>query len=155
MITSRPSTLEQHAAEVAVTFAKQHNADGGHKDVSATSVTLTGPLYLTGGTADTIASTVTNYAPASSGVSMQTGYTVFRLQASGAISLRGWIPSANRFIGIRNVGSNAITLEHEDTAALADYRFQLPNSTDIVLGQYDGVLLWYDDLSKRWTCFQQ
>lgn len=155
MITAQPDTLDRHAAEVAATLLKEHKTDGTHKDVTADSVTMNGPMIWTSASPDTLASTVVNYTPASAGESILWTAMVFRIKASGAISIRGITPSANRLLALMNIGSNNITLENDDTAAIADYRFKLPNATDIVLGADDGALLWYDDISKRWRCFQQ
>lgn len=38
---------------------------------------------------------------------------------------------------------NTITLSHADALSLAANRFYLPGAVDLVLGQYDGVLLTY------------
>jgi hypothetical protein len=150
VISTLPATVREFAGEVVRYLLNQHKPNGGHANVTADSLTLNGALILTSDTPSELTATIANYAPTNLATTM-----VLRLKASGAISLRGLTPVANRLLGVRNLGANNITLEHEDTGATANYRFQLPNSADVVLGQYDGVLLWYDDVSKRWTCFQQ
>ena len=142
--------LRSWAAQISRFGLKEHRPTGEHAAITADSLTLNGPLILAVDSPDALTATYTHYEP-----KHLSTVSVLRLRASGAITLRGLTPVKNRLLALRNIGANNITLPHEDTAATENYRFQLPNSANVVLGQYDGVLLWYDWLSGRWTCFQQ
>ena len=58
-----------------------------------------------------------------------------------------------RRIILANVGTDNITLNHEDAASIFTYRFLLPGATNFVLGQNNSVEMFYDTVSNRWRFF--
>lgn len=144
----------------------EHNDDGTHRDVTATSVTITqltgtalsvvsglsmfaGAFALPGLiTPDEITSNQNDYAPS--------GYdTAFclRLSSDASRTITGIVattPAAGRILFLVNVGADDITLAHENTASTAENRFLLAGSTDVTLTTLSTILLYYDAVSERW-----
>lgn len=69
------------------------------------------------------------------------------LTSTGDVTITGLAAPANdgQMLYIWNVDQtpNTITLSHADVLSLAANRFYLPGAIDLVLGQYDGVMLSY------------
>lgn len=72
---------------------------------------------------------------------------VLLLTSAGNVTITGLDAPANdgQMLYIWNVDPtpDTITLSHADVLSLAANRFYLPGAVDLVLGQYDGVLLRY------------
>lgn len=73
--------------------------------------------------------------------------SVLLLTSTGDVTITGLAAPANdgQVVYVWNVDQtpNTITLSHADVLSSAANRFYLPGAVDLVLGQYDGVLLRY------------
>ncbi|KKK67740.1 hypothetical protein LCGC14_2951060, partial [marine sediment metagenome] len=58
--------------------------------------------------------------------------------------------SANRVLLLINLGSDAVTIGHQDANGSAVQRFICPNAADLVLGNGENVWVWYDGTTSRW-----
>lgn len=95
-------------------------------------------------------STTQNYAP--------TGHAdadVFRISVSGVAAgelggLAG--PQDGRVVIIRNLGPNALQLQHENVGSTAANRFHLEGNVNKTLSSVNGsITLWYDGATSRWV----
>ena len=59
---------------------------------------------------------------------------------------------AGRTIHVVNVGSNNITLKHENASSTAVNRMNLPGAADAVLTAFSSAWLRYDQTLSRWLC---
>jgi len=76
---------------------------------------------------------------------------VLRLSASGNYSLSGLAPANDNFaymVYISNVGTSNITIKNNSASSIAANRFLLGGNK--TLQSDEGVLLFYDPVSKRW-----
>lgn len=119
----------------------QLNATEVDASIVASSVFVAGLLSPT-----SIGANQNDYAP--------TGFasaSFVRLTASGAYSITGLAGGANgRAVVLVNIGSNPITLAHENASSTAANRFACPDSVDFYL--QPGAVAWvvYDTTSTRW-----
>ena len=86
---------------------------------------------------------------------VQGGQIIYRATTSGTV--RGIIPiingdsHADQVIAWTNAGSGGtVVIKHEDVTVSANYRFNLPGSTDITLDNYEGAIFFYDLAALRW-----
>lgn len=87
-----------------------------------------------------------NYEPA--GIAFE---SQLRLAPSGAYSLTGLASqTAGRIITIRNVGTNTLTLTHDDASSTAGNRFYCPGSANVVIPVYGSSIVQYDGTLSRW-----
>lgn len=82
------------------------------------------------------------------------GFTVVRLSSSLPVTITGFaapVSSANILFDIVNVGSNIITITHQDSGSLAANRV-ITGSTgaSVLLASHDTSRMWYDDVDSRW-----
>ena len=79
------------------------------------------------------------------------GCTIFKLSASTPVTISGFTGgSKGREIVVTNVGSNSITLTHEDDGSTAANRMLIPGHGQVVMEQYSTVNLRYDNSLSRW-----
>jgi hypothetical protein len=78
---------------------------------------------------------------------------IFRISSSAAVNITGI--TAGLFDGhailLRNVGSFAITLRHQDAASAAANRLISPWAGDVVVSANSSMLLMYDSTLSRWV----
>jgi len=78
----------------------------------------------------------------------------WRLSSDAARDITGIAYSNDgEFIYIVNVGSNDITLKHQDAASRAENRLICCDAADIVIASNEGAWGWYDEVSSRWRMF--
>jgi hypothetical protein len=121
----------------ATTFNGSTSAGGG---------TSSSTQFLVGDTTPTaLAANTDNWAPTSFSVASR-----IYASASSAVNLTGLAGgSEGRVIMLWNTSANNITLKHDVTSTAAN-RFYLPGAADLILAQYSGVLLIYDNNASRW-----
>lgn len=94
-----------------------------------------------------LAANTSDYAPAGFANAQ-----VVRISASAAVNLTGLAGgAAGRWVILRNVGANAITLTNQDVTSAAANRFSLPGAASLVLGVQSSVELWYDTTTGNWA----
>lgn len=77
--------------------------------------------------------------------------TRFKLKASAAISITGFVAaSADKAVVIENAGTFDITLEHQHAGSAAANRITVAAGSDLVLAPGDRVALVYDDTAEEW-----
>lgn len=108
--------------------------------------------HVVGLRADPPAGTYHNYAPQNID-----GAVMLELEPSGAVILTG-IKVADvtqkRLLAIRNRDSaNTLTLKHANTGSLGPYRFDLPDSEDLILGPRQIAWMYYDPGRQAWALF--
>lgn len=132
-------TLDFNGSELS--NIAQLNATEVDASIVASSVFLANSISPT-----SIGANQNDYAP--------TGFStasVVRLTASGAYSITGLAGGSNgRAIVVVNVGSNTITLSHENASSTAANRFACPSSANFSLLAGSCVIVVYDTTSARW-----
>jgi hypothetical protein len=74
----------------------------------------------------------------------------YRISSSAPISIKGISGgAAGRMIILANVGTNTITLTHNNATTVTD-GFKLQNTDSIILGADGTVTLVYDGTDSRW-----
>lgn len=104
-----------------------------------------------GHTPTALSSNVNNYTGITSALGVGGG--VSRLSSSSAVDITGIAaPYLNLGVNKRiyNVGSNNITLKHQDTNSTAANRLLSVTGADIVLGADEAAEIWYDATTTRW-----
>lgn len=96
-----------------------------------------------------IGANTNDYAP----TSLSTA-TRIRLTSSGAFNITGLTGGASgRVITLANIGSNNLTLTHDDALSTAANRFFIRGSASFVLTPNKIAFLQYDSTSSRWRVF--
>lgn len=74
---------------------------------------------------------------------------------NGIKALNDYAMPRTRILVIENIdgGSNTITLTHDASGSVADFRFDLPGGEDVVLDPGQNVWLKYDPDDARWRAF--
>jgi hypothetical protein len=162
--------LEALIAGISGWTNTEHNDEGGHGDVTATSLAITAPrrgtaldvasgmLKFAGGlagsralTPDTLTADANDYSPPN----IQDAFIV-RIQADSVHTITGIqdgprrIPMPGRILLLFNAGSYAFELSQEDTASQANFRFRLPGFANVTVPPNECILLYYDATSARW-----
>jgi hypothetical protein len=78
----------------------------------------------------------------------------FRISSSGNTDITGINSSGaadGRLVIIVNVGTNTITLKHQDAGSAAANRFDLPGGGDVILGPRGSATIIYDGSAGRWN----
>ena len=123
---------------VAGTTGATFNAANWQQMTAPVNVTTT-PAQLTGNANDYALAVATN--------------DIFRVSSSAAVNITGI--TAGLFDGhailLRNVGSFAITLRHQDAASAAANRLISPWAGDVVVSANSSMLLMYDSTLSRWV----
>ena len=122
------------------------------------ATTLSGAITI-GGTTTALSGVI---SPASLGSSQNdwapagiATANVVRVTLSAFISITGInaTQGAGRLLWLSNLSNQNLTITHEDVLSTAANRFNLANSANIVLTQYQGVMFWYDGSAARWKTF--
>jgi hypothetical protein len=139
-------------ADGAVTLAK---TTGIQKVITSGSAAPTGGVsgdyYIQTSAAGQVtpatrAASANDYAPGNG--------DIYRLSASAAINLTGWLAWTDGTLKmIVNVGSFAITLKHQSTSSSANNRFITPWSGDFVLSPGGSATLYWDATDSRVRVF--
>lgn len=80
-----------------------------------------------------------------------TNRKVWRVSASSSVNLTGIAPlRTNDCVHLVNVGSNPISIQHQDTNSVASNRFITPTGSAFSLGADEAVKIWHDDTTDRW-----
>jgi hypothetical protein len=159
--------LDSLIAGISAWSNVEHNDDGTHADVTADSVVITGSpvttalnvitglASLAGAVAfpgvitpDQITSNQNDYAP----LGWDSAFCL-RLSTDATRDLTGIVapnPAAGRLLFIVNVGSNDITLLHENASSTAENRFLFSGASDVTLTTLSTLLLYYDSIAERW-----
>lgn len=122
-------------------------ASGGAATFAAGTVaTINAPLSFNNPTTPAlITASQNNYAPAT-----PLG-AIVRLSANAGLNITGMVKTYNgERVTLVNIGSNAITLTHQDAASTAANRFFCPGSANYTLAVNAGVDCWYDTTSSGW-----
>ena len=135
---------------------KEHNSDGTHGDLTASSVTSTGAMAFGGPwtVPDTnvisppqLTANTDNYRP--NGIDAA---VVLRLSTDVSRNLTGLYNAAIdefRWLLIMNVGNADLVLKHNVTSTAA-YRFACFGSADVTVNSADSVWVFYDASSGNW-----
>lgn len=140
------STVLRTTGAQTVSGTKTFNASQRFLDIITLEQEIT-PTELSGGGSSN------NYAP--------TGHasaTMFRLSSAGAHSLTGLAGGTHgRLVYIFNIGSNAITLLHENASSTAANRFHAPGGGGggESIGAGRGIAIMYDGNSSRWRAISR
>ncbi len=60
---------------------------------------------------------------------------------------------AGQMVTLMNIGTNDLTITHEDGSSTAEHRFLLPNGATITLRDNGSITFWYDVQSQRYRVF--
>lgn len=134
----------------------EHDDDGRHTHITATSVNDSGGMTFGGPWLDAESAVITppqitanadDYNPAGLAAA-----TVLRLQTDAARDLTGIVTltSVYRNLRIFNVGNFNLVLKHNSVNSQAVYRLGCPNGADLTLNSGDSVWLWYDHKAGNW-----
>lgn len=114
-----------------------------------TGLCLVCPPTLVGGSLVLQSDTTYNIAGDTNNLSIANldAFSVLLLTTTGNVTVTGLLAQAQdgTVLFVWNVDQtpNTITLSHADVLSSAANRFYLPGGVDLVLGQYDGVVLRY------------
>lgn len=162
--------LEALISSLAAWSAAEHNDEGEHGAVTATSLVVTAPrkdtainvltgmLKFGGGlagsralTPDTLTANVNDWSPPN----IQDAFIV-RVQADAVRTISGiqdgkrLLPMAGRMLLLFNAGSYGVQLTHEDTLSQANFRFRLSGSVNHTIPPNECLLVYYDATAARW-----
>ncbi len=87
-------------------------------------------------------------------LSLNINASYFRISSTVNTDITGIVSTGvadGRLLIIVNVGSNTITLKHEDAASANANRFDLPGGSDVILGSRGTATLIYDAADARWN----
>jgi hypothetical protein len=144
-LTDQPtdSVVQKLIAQFNKLFTIEHLATGAHGLVSLQTLTLASL------TPPTLKANTDNYTP--TGLERA---SYLRIESTGAVNLTGLVAPVvvGRVLWVRNVGTQNITLTHEDVLSTPSARFQLPNAASVILGAGEGLQLLWD---TRWGTVQQ
>lgn len=131
---------------LGITYRRATAGTSGSQFSAANWVQITAPVNVTT-TPSQITSNQNDYALAI------TTNDVFRISSDAARNITGI--TAGLFDGhailLRNVGSFAITLKHQDTGSTAANRIISPWAGDVVISASSSMLLMYDNTLSRWV----
>ena len=165
--------VELHAETASSQLSMYSSAIGGQAelDISAASTTdrkfkfKDGRLVfapVTSSAPAQITSDKNDYDPWTNDSNVSRSDWTLRLSSDAARTITGIDPPYDAengtFLWLHNVGSNNITLTHEDSSSAADSRFYF-DGNDVVLAPQQSILLyrvsWYDALAGtyRWIAF--
>jgi hypothetical protein len=138
---------------------KEHNADGTHGDLTATSLDNDG-LTRFGGPweipranvlrAAQITGTVNNYAPP--GIDTAIVLQITTDAARNMTGLQQYDPNVFRWLLLMNVAGNDLVIKHNDAGSLATNRIACPGSVDFTLNAPNPASVWmfYDAGAGNW-----
>lgn len=136
LLSADNSTYDVGYARAAASVLAITNGSSGGGTIS--SVPLS-PAQLT--------TSVNNYTPGTA--------RTLRLSSDAARSVTGLVAGVDgQELRIFNVGSQTITLEHQDVGSTAANRFLCTSAADIVLAADEGAGLMYDSTSTRWRVWK-
>ena len=137
----------------------QHDADGGHTEVTAETMTAEG-LTSFGGPWRMPTSAVITPRDGAVITSNQNDYNprgldaaiVIRIATDASRDITGLVTNKDEFRVARiiNIGNSEIVLKHNSTASTSIYRFACPDSEDVQLAPACTADLWYDRHSANW-----
>lgn len=87
-------------------------------------------------------------------LTLSTNASYFRISSSVNTDITGINSTGvadGRLLIVVNVGTNTITLKHQDAASSAANRFDLPGGGDVILGARGTATLIYDGSDARWN----
>lgn len=131
---------------LGITYRRSAAGTSGSTFSTANWVQITAPVNVTT-TPSQITSNQNDYALAIA------ANDIFRISSDAARNITGI--TAGLFDGhailLRNVGSFAITLKHQDTGSTAANRIISPWAGDVVISANSSMLLIYDNTLSRWV----
>ena len=154
---------------IAKWTSREHDNEGKHLDVTATSVIITsitdlalralvgltdlGAAFALSGaiTPPTITAATNNYSP----VGIEKAFllrltTDLSWQITGIKDGPRLVPQAGRMLLLFNAGSSNVVLFHEDTGSDENFRFRLPGFLNLIIPPNNASLITYDAKSRRW-----
>ena len=133
------------------------NGATGTVTISVASLSAASSVHATNhmaGGSDLVLPIVTTVTLTSSGqvLSLPSAADIFRLSfSSGTASIAGLSSGQSGMVKMFcNVGTNTITLKHQDTNATASARLVIAGNADLALAENDCAPCWYDTTSSRW-----
>ena len=87
-------------------------------------------------------------------LTLSTSASYFRISSTMNTNVTGIVSlgvSDGRLLIIVNVGTNTITLKHEDASSSPANRFDLPGGSDVILGSRGTATMIYDGADARWN----